>query len=121
MIAMAVSLAACGEDSGRKTQEASGEAARRAEAAMAATEPERRPSDASNAPEATDAPEATIEEAVLLDEAGIRITAKSLEIDTLWGTELKTSIADSYEYSFDGSGDVSINGFMADPAAGGSA
>ena len=32
MIAIAVSLAACGEDSGRKTQEASGEAARRAEA-----------------------------------------------------------------------------------------
>ena len=30
MIAMAVSLAACGEDSSRKTQEASGEAARRA-------------------------------------------------------------------------------------------
>ena len=65
---------------------------------MAATEPERRPSDASNTPETTDAPEAaeaTIEEAVLLDEAGIKITAKSLEIDTLWGTELKTSIADS--------------------------
>ena len=98
MIAMAVPLAACGEDSGRKTQEASGEAARRAGAAIAATEPERRPSDASNAPETTDAPEAaeaTIEEAVLLDEAGIKITAKSLEIDALWGTELKTSIADS--------------------------
>lgn len=57
--------------------------------------------------------EATISEAVLVDEAGVKITAKSLDLDNLFGPELKLLIENNSgkDLTFQ-CRDVSVNGYM---------
>ena len=119
MIAMAVSLAACGEDSSSETQKDVKVADRSGETETETAAQESQPSETSEAPEAVDAAEAAdaaIEETVLLDEAGVKITAKSLTMDALWGPELKLLIEnDSGKDLTVQSRNVSVNGYMVDP------
>ncbi len=63
----------------------------------------------------TPAAEATIKETVLLDESGIKITAKSLSTDGLFGPELKLLIENNSgkDLTIQGRG-VSVNGYMVD-------
>lgn len=57
--------------------------------------------------------EATISEAVLVDEAGVKITAKSLDLDNLFGPELKLLFENNSgkDLTFQ-CRDVSVNGYM---------
>lgn len=57
--------------------------------------------------------DATIEETVLLDENGIKITAKSLETDSLFGAELKLLIENNTDQNLTfQSTNTSVNGYM---------
>ena len=59
---------------------------------------------------------ATIEESVILDEAGIKITAKSLEIGGLFGEELKLLIENTSGVDVTVQvNNFSVNGYMIDP------
>lgn len=56
---------------------------------------------------------ATVSETVLLDEAGIKITAKSLDLDGLFGPELKLTVEnDSGQDLTVQVNDTSVNGYM---------
>ena len=62
------------------------------------------------APEKNDA---SIEEAVLVDEAGVKITAKSLDMDGLFGPSIKLLIENNSEKSLTvQSRSASVNGYM---------
>ena len=61
------------------------------------------------------AQDATIEETVLLDENGVKITAKSLEMDTLFGAELKLLIENNTDKNLTfQSANASVNGYMVE-------
>lgn len=60
--------------------------------------------------------EATIEEVVLMDEAGIKITAKELSSDSFFGPEIKVLVENSSELDLTvQTRNVSVNGYMMDP------
>ena len=59
--------------------------------------------------------EIAITETVLVDEAGVKITAKSIEVDDIFGTEIKLLIEnDSGEDLTVQSRDASVNGYMVE-------
>lgn len=66
--------------------------------------------------EQADKPEVTIEETVLVDMDGVKITAKSLEVDAFFGSEIKLLIENNSgkDLTFQ-CGHASVNGYMMDP------
>lgn len=60
-------------------------------------------------------PEVIIEETVLLDEEGVKITAKALEIDGFWGADLKLLIENNSEKDLTVQArNSSVNGYMVE-------
>lgn len=58
----------------------------------------------------------TIEESVLLDEAGIKITAKSLDLDSIWGNGIKLLLENTSNVNLTVQvRSFSVNGYMIDP------
>ena len=88
--ALAVSLVACTSSLKDELKEPAGvSASSDTDASTDETSEETEESKAEQEPAKT---EATISETVLLDESGVKITAKSLSEDELFGTELKLMI-----------------------------
>ena len=59
--------------------------------------------------------EVTIAEAVLVDEAGVKITAKSLDLDSIWGAELKLLIENNSDKNLTFQcRNSSVNGYMTE-------
>ena len=59
--------------------------------------------------------EVTITETVLVDEAGVKITAKSLDLDSIWGAELKLLIENNSDKNLTFQcRNSSVNGYMTE-------
>lgn len=116
-LALALSLTACNtsskdvktpsnvsgvtDDQGKKPTEPT----KKAEESTKTTEP--------TAPSASD--DVTIEETILVDEQGVKITAKSLEMDSLFGPEVKLLIENNSGKNLTVQcKDSSVNGYMVD-------
>lgn len=110
-VALAVSLAACSISS-------SGDVQKPSDVSIGGTGAPTNSSDASSGTEETQRPEeleATIDEIVLVDESGVKITAKSLNKDALFGPEVKMLIEnDSGKDLTFQCRNASVNGYMAE-------
>ena len=111
--ALAVSLVACTSSLKDELKEPAGvSASSDTDASTDETSEETEESKAEQEPAKT---EATISETVLLDESGVKITAKSLSEDELFGTELKLMIENNSgkDLTFQ-CRNSSVNGYMMD-------
>ncbi len=113
---LAASLAACGGTQSGEVKAPSTVAPSGVyDAVRTDTEPTEKPAvDPTPAP-APERAEAAIEETVLLDEAGVKITARSLNTDSLFGPQLKLLIENNSGKDLTvQSRDSSVNGYMVD-------
>lgn len=125
VLTMTLTLAACGVDKSElKSITSVTTAGDHADDAAPENVPDEAPDDAEDetsadttepdAP-ATSSKDVTIEETVLLDEAGVKITAKSLEPNTLFGPEVKLLIENDSGVDLTVQArDSSVNGYMVD-------
>lgn len=104
----AMSLVACGESTGGEIREPSNVTAGNI------TE-DTQQSEQTGIPEDPEKTEVTISEIVLVDEAGVKITAKSLDVDEFWGPEIKLLIEnDSGKDLTFQCRNASVNGYMVE-------
>lgn len=97
---IALSLVACGGDSGDAEVKESTDSS---------------PATEETAEETTASGEITIEEAVLLDEAGVKITATGMDYEDFWGPAIKLLIENNSEKALTFQArNVSVNGYMVD-------
>ena len=101
-LVLMVSLVACGDSSSSEILEPSGVI-------------ESGSSEKEQQKEESEKKEVTIDEAVLVDEAGVKITAKKLEADALFGTEIKLLIENNSgkDLTFQ-CRNASVNGYMVE-------
>ena len=123
-VVMLVALVACGVDGGGQLQKPSDVSSgdETTKATVGGEDPQTQPQETETQetePQQTQPQqdqEATVAETVLLDEKGIKITAKGLKDDIIFGPELKLLIEnDSGEDLTFQVRDCSINGYMVDP------
>lgn len=73
--------------------------------------------DDTQAPAQNNTQDVTIEESVLLDQAGIKITAKGFSDDSLWDNEIKLLIENTSDVNLTVQvRNFSVNGYMIDPS-----
>ena len=106
-IILAVSLAACGKSSGKGNKKPSDISSNNMESTPQGAQVEN--------PDVPQKTEITIHETVLVDEAGIKITAKSLEVNEIFGPEIKLLIENNSgkDLTFQ-CRNASVNGYMVD-------